>query len=361
MERTSATKTTQRRLHAFTTTALAALASAMLAAPAHAQGSLLQSDALDYDEARGVLTMAPLLERVMPGVVSIRTVDEEFADASTLSGIGSGFVVDAARGHVLTNHHVIEDARTITVTLPDRRELTAELLGSDPDTDLALLRVPAGGLTQLDFGAGGEGVRVGDFVIAIGNPYGLSSTVTSGIVSATGREGDAAGGYSDFIQTDASINPGNSGGPLLNTAGQVVGVNASILTRSGGNSGIGFAVPTRVARNVVTRLARDGVVRRGRIGVMIQPVPAERITSLRLPDLRGAYVSEVIAGGAASRAGLRVGDVVVRVDGRALEDSSDLRHAVGLLELGERATLQWYRDGALMSGSIRVEASDAES
>ena len=296
----------------------------------------------------------------MPGVVSISTVDRELPDASTVGGIGSGFVVDAAQGHILTNHHVIEDASSITVTLSDRRELRAELLGSDPATDLAVLQVSTDGLTALDFATAND-VRVGDFVIAIGNPFGLSSTVTSGIVSATGREGDAAGGYSDFIQTDASINPGNSGGPLLDTAGQVVGVNTSIITRSGGNSGIGFAVPTRVARNVAERLVRDGVVRRGRIGVMIQPVPSARMAELSLPDLRGALVSEVVAGGAASRAGLRVGDVVVRVDGRALDDSSDLRHAVGLLEPGERASLSWYRNGALMTGSIRVEASEPQS
>ena len=338
-----------------TTLAATLLCAALSALPAttHAQSSLLQSDALDFDETRGVLTMAPLLERVLPGVVSINTVDQTLADGASLGGIGSGLVIDAARGHVLTNHHVVEDAASISVTLSDRRTLAATLLGSDPDTDLALLSIPAGGLTQLPL-ADGAPTRVGDFVIAIGNPYGLRSTVTSGIVSATGREGDLPGGYSDFIQTDASINPGNSGGPLLNTAGQVVGVNTSILTRSGANSGIGFAVPVRVARNVAARLARDGEVRRGRIGVMIRPVPGERLAELGLPDLSGAYVDEVVAGGAASAAGLRRGDVITSLGGQRLRDSSDLRYAVGLLEPGERTTLEWFRGGARMSGSIRV-------
>ena len=329
------------------------IGAAMLAAPANAQMSLLQSDALDYDEERRVLTMAPLLDRVLPGVVSINTVERELSDDSSLGGIGSGLVIDAQAGHILTNHHVVDGALEISVTLSDRRKLDATLLGSDPDTDLALLQVPTGSLTALTLSRGDD-VRVGDFVIAIGNPYGLSSTVTSGIISATGREGDAAGGYSDFIQTDALINPGNSGGPLLNTAGEVVGINTSILTRSGGNSGIGFAVPVHVARNVADRLARDGVVRRGRIGVMISPVPSDLQAELSLPDLKGAYVAEVVAGGAAAEAGLLTGDVIVQINGRPLEDSSDLRHGVGLLDPGARATLSWYRNGTLMSGSIRV-------
>ena len=347
-----------RRTHTTPSTtarrALTALAATLLlASPAFAQSSLLQSDALDFDERRGVLTMAPLLERVMPGVVSINTVDQTLSDSSTLGGIGSGLVIDAGAGHILTNHHVIEDATTITVTLSDRQTRTATLLGSDPDTDLALLRISPGGLTALTF-ADDEDVRVGDFAIAIGNPYGLASTVTSGIVSATGREGEGASGYSDFIQTDASINPGNSGGPLLNTAGRVIGVNTSILTDRGQASGIGFAVPVHVARNVAARLGRDGVVRRGRIGVMIRPVLSEQLATLGLPDLGGAYIDEVVAGGSAADAGLRVGDVVVSLGGQPIRESSDLRYRVGLLEPGERASLSWYRDGSLMRGSIAV-------
>ena len=342
------------------TAALLAAALLLWPALAAAQPSLLQSDALDYDERRGVLTMAPLLERVLPGVVSISTTDRELADGASVGGIGSGLVIDAGAGHVLTNHHVITDALAITVTLSDRRVVEARVLGSDPDTDLALLSIPADGLSALPLG-GDRSTRVGDFVIAIGNPFGLSSTVTSGIVSATGREGETGTGYSDFIQTDASINPGNSGGPLLNTAGEVVGINTSILTKSGGNSGIGFAVPVDVARNVAERLARDGQVRRGRIGVSIRPVPADRLAGLGLADGRGALIDAVVAGGAAAQAGLRVGDVVIRVGDRQLEDSSDLRHAIGMLEPGARTTIEWMRGGLLMRGSVRVGEAPASS
>ena len=328
---------------------------ALLLSPmsAVAQTVLLQSEALDYDESRRVLTMAPLLDRVLPGVVSIDTVEREIDEYTFEGGIGSGVILDAKAGLIVTNHHVIDDANEITVTLSDRCKLGATLLGSDPDTDLALLRVAPTGLTALSL-ATDDTVRVGDFVIAIGNPFGLSSTVTSGIVSATGREGDARGSYSDFIQTDASINPGNSGGALLNSAGDLIGINASILSQSGSSSGIGFAVPSHVVRNVVERLRLHGEVRRGRIGVMIQPVPTEDQVALGLPDLSGAYLSDVTPGGAGAQAGLRARDVIVRFAGRDIDDSADLRHAVGLLEPGERAELSWYRGGALMSGSIRI-------
>lgn len=334
------------------------------------------SQTMTFDNERGVITMAPLLERVTPAVVSISTRTE--APEPDLSddqldfferffggvprgrsrpggGIGSGVIVDAGEGLIVTNNHVVADADEIRVTLDDRREFDGEVVGRDPQTDLALLRIDARNLSELNISASDD-VRVGDYVVAVGNPFGLQSTVTSGIVSALGRDNRQQDSYSDFIQTDASINPGNSGGALVNSKGELIGINTAIVSRSGSSAGIGFAVPTRIIRSVIAQLTEYGEVRRGRIGVLIRDLDPELRQGLGLPSLRGALVSDVTEDSPAEKAGLKSGDVVVEFNGETLEDSSDLRNAVGLLSPGAKADLVYLRDGRRRTTEITVEA-----
>ncbi|MEM7730541.1 MAG: DegQ family serine endoprotease [Pseudomonadota bacterium] len=339
------------------------------------------NSSMTYDARRGVLTMAPLLERVTPAVVSINTVTErntpEIDDErmemferffgqsprqrGPRAGLGSGVIVDAAEGLILTNNHVIDGADEIEVQLEDRREFIAEVVGADPQTDLALLRIDARNLRDLVI-AETDDVMVGDYVIAVGNPFGLSSTVTSGIVSALGRENRAGGGdrYEDYIQTDAAINPGNSGGALVNSKGELIGINTAIISRSGSSAGIGFAVPTRTIRNVMNQLTEFGEVRRGRIGVLIGDVTPELRDGLGLPSVRGALISNVVEDSPAEKAGLEDGDVVIAFNGEELEDSSDLRNAVGLLTPGTTADITYLREGKRRTTRITVEAMEDE-
>lgn len=331
---------------------------------------------MTFDRERGVITMAPLLERVTPAVVSIRTRTEEREPDAELSerdllerffggsprgrsapraGIGSGVIVDAREGLIITNNHVIDDADEIEITLEDRREFMAEVVGRDPQTDLALLKIDARRLTALTI-AQPDDVRVGDYVVAVGNPFGLSSTVTSGIVSALGRDNQTRDGYSDFIQTDASINPGNSGGALVNSKGELIGINTAIVSRSGSSAGIGFAVPTRIIRSVMGQLSEFGEVRRGRIGVLIRDLTPELREGLGLSSIRGALVSDVTEDSPAEKAGLKSGDVVTEFNGLDLEDSSDLRNAVGLLTPGATADITYLRDGRRRRAKITIEA-----
>ena len=275
-------------------------------------------------------SLAPMLEKATPAVVNISTVSVVRTEDHPLlrdpffrwfferplerrnkrsQSLGSGVIIDANRGHVLTNHHVIEKAAEIRVTLNDGRELKAELLGSDPDTDVALLQIPAEDLTAIPLGDSRQ-LRVGDFVVAIGNPFGLSQTVTSGIVSALGRSGLGIEGYENFIQTDASINPGNSGGPLINLRGELVGINTAILAPSGGNVGIGFAIPVNMVEAIRRQIVDHGGVHRGTFGVTLQDLTPDLARALNLaPDSKGTVVSGVKAGSAAARSGLRAGDL----------------------------------------------------
>lgn len=337
------------------------------------------SEAMSID-SRGILTMAPLLERVTPAVVSINTVGEVqpigdspeddllgrlFRDQlpqrpSPRSGLGSGVIVDAEKGLILTNHHVIDKSSEIRVTLEDKRELKAEVVGTDPQTDIALLKIKADDLTALKLAATNE-AKVGDFVIAVGNPFGLSSTVTSGIISALGRDQrSSADGYADFIQTDASINPGNSGGALVNSKGELIGINSAIITRSGGNQGIGFAVPIRIVKGVMKQLEAYGEVRRGRIGVVIQDITPDLRQALNLGSLNGALISDVGEDTPAEKAGLEPQDVVVEFNGDDILDSADLRNAVGLLEPGARANITYMRNGKRRTSRIEVAEVDAD-
>jgi Do/DeqQ family serine protease len=258
-------------------------------------------------------------------------------------GLGSGVIFDAGEGLIITNEHVIKDADEIIVTFEDRREVEAELIGSDPQTDLALLKVDASDLTEIRLAKSGE-ARVGDYVIAVGNPFGLSSTVTSGIISALGRDQRSGNNYSNYIQTDASINPGNSGGALVNSKGELIGINTAILTRSGGNNGIGFAVPIVTVKSVMSQLRETGKVSRGRIGVVIQSVTPDLREALGLKSLDGAFIADVGEDTPAEKAGLQVEDIIVEFNGEKILDNNDLRNLVGLMQPGKRASVTYLRD-----------------
>jgi Do/DeqQ family serine protease len=319
---------------------------------------------LPLADASATRTLAPLVRRVTPAVVNIAVMgvprnpllddpfwrrffgipEDEELPIPERQNAGSGVVVDAAHGYVLTNHHVVADAKMIVVNLADRREVTAELVGSDEATDVAVLKIDADRLTALPIGDS-DLLEVGDFVIAVGNSFGLGQTVTSGIVSALGRTGLGIEGYEDFIQTDAAINPGNSGGALVDLDGRLVGINSAILTAAGGNVGVGFAVPSNMAVAVMKQLLEYGEIRRGRLGVMVQDVTPDLAAALELSVDRGAVVSDVEKGSAAERAGILTGDVVTAVDGRAIDDAAALRNRVGLTRAGETVVITLLRDG----------------
>ena len=316
--------------------------------------------------SNGKPTLAPMLKQVTPAVVNIAVITRNrpaprhpmFDDPTfrrffnfpqprqnvPRQSAGSGVIVDAERGYVMTNHHVVKDADELVVTLADRRSFKAELLGSDEGTDIALLQIEADELTALSFG-NSEELEVGDFVLAIGNPFGIGQTVTSGIVSALGRTGVNRSGYEDFIQTDASINPGNSGGALVDLDGKLIGINSAIMTPAGGNVGIGFAVPTAMAREVMDQLIEYGEVRRGQLGIHIQDVTPSIAEALNLDAAEGALISQVVPGSAAEQAGLQAGDVILEIDGRPVDDSSSLRNMIGLMRLGTAMEITYIRDG----------------
>jgi Do/DeqQ family serine protease len=322
----------------------------------------------------GLPTLAPLLEKITPAVVNIAVLSRSPEDSNPMLqdpffrrffglpeksrpqiSAGSGVIVNARLGHVMTNHHVIKDARQIIVTLKDGRQLEAKFLGSDAATDIALLEIEPEELNELVF-ADSDRLRVGDYVLAIGNPFGIGQTVTSGIVSALGRTGLSIEGYEDFIQTDASINPGNSGGALVNLRGELVGINTAIIGPSGGNVGIGFAVPSNMARAVMSHLARYGEVRRGRMGVTTQDVTPALAKALGLTPNVGAVVVEIVPDSAAGKAGLKRGDVVIALNGRAVRSSADLRNQIGLAAVGDIEEFRILREGKEMVIAARVES-----
>jgi len=307
-------------------------------------------------------SLAPILERVMPAVVNVHTQtrvrsrsrfsnDPLFRQFFGLprervaQSLGSGVVVDADQGIILTNNHVIEGADDIQVTLSNGQSYRAELLGTDPDTDLAVIRID----TELDLSelplADSDELRVGDFVVAVGNPFGLGQTVTSGIVSALGRRGLRGLNYQNFIQTDASINPGNSGGALINLRGELIGINTAIFSPSGGNVGIGFAIPARIASSVMGELLEFGFVRRGRLGVDVQNIDQRLAEVLDLDTPSGALITRVVADSPAAKSGLESGDVIVRLNDQQIVDADALRNAEGLLPVGQKLTLVLVRDG----------------
>ena len=315
-----------------------------------------------------VTSLAPIIKKVAPAVVNIATkgtIKEQgrnpllddpffrrFFDAPQDSprerefqSAGSGVIVDAKNGYIITNAHVIENASEITVTLFDDRPVKAEIVGKDTGSDVAVLKIVAKNIVDMPL-ADSAKAEVGDFVIAIGNPFGLQHTVTSGIISALGRSGINPDGYEDFIQTDASINPGNSGGALVNLDGQLVGVNTAIFSRSGGNIGIGFAIPSNMVKAVMTQLIQYGEVKRGVLGVQLANAFTPEIAEgLGLENAKGALVQQVVDGSPADRAGIKAGDVITTVNSRAVSNASELRNTIGLLRIGDKVEIGLLREG----------------
>ncbi len=325
-------------------------------------------------------SLAPMLEKTQPAVVNLSTTTTarlQFRQNPLLrdpffrrffdfqpqrrpsSSLGSGVIVDANKGYIITNHHLIDKADKITVTTQDGRTLPAELVGSDADSDVAVIQVASRQLSEIPLGDSAA-LRVGDFVVAIGNPFGLSQTVTSGIVSALGRSGLGIEGYEDFIQTDASINPGNSGGALVDLRGRLIGINTAIFSRSGGSIGIGFAIPINMVKELMAQLITHGNIKRGLLGVTMQDLTPSLADAFALSGKKGVLITQVSAGSAAEQAGLQEGDVVVKLNDSPIHDSSDLRNAIGLLRAGSKATVQFYRDGKLQSVQTRIKQAEPQ-
>ncbi|MBB3799188.1 serine protease Do [Xanthomonas arboricola] len=325
-----------------------------------------------------VPSLAPMLQQAMPAVVSVNTkqvvrVRNPFFNDPILrrlfpqvpqdrinESLGSGVIIDAQKGYVLTNHHVIENADDVQVTLGDGRTVKADFIGSDADTDIALIRIKADNLTDIKL-ADSNALRVGDFVVAIGNPFGFTQTVTSGIVSAVGRSGIRGLGYQNFIQTDASINPGNSGGALVNLQGQLVGINTASFNPQGsmaGNIGLGLAIPSNLARNVVEQLVTKGVVVRGTLGLETQNLTQQMLQGLGVDSLRGALVTRVLPGSAAAAAGVQPGDVVVAANDQRVDSAEALHNYEGLQAVGSPVRLEIRRDGKPLTLTAKLKEQD---
>ena len=325
-------------------------------------------------------TLAPMVERVLPSVVSIAVIGTSQSDSTPLladpffrrffedfgplpqsqmpfQAAGSGVIVDADEGLLLTNAHVVANAEQITVRVMNGTETEAKVVGVDLETDIAALRIASTGLAEIPIGKP-SALRVGDFVVAIGNPFGLEQTVTLGIVSALGRRGLGIEGYENFIQTDASINPGNSGGALVNLAGELVGINTAIVTPSQGSAGIGFAIPVDMAMTIADQLVRDGQVQRGQLGIIIQDVTPDIARALDLDAPGGALIAKVMPGGPAEAAGLRQRDVIIALDGVAVPDAAALRFQIGLRSPDQMVALDILRDGERMSVEAVLQVAD---
>ncbi|HEU4592254.1 MAG TPA: DegQ family serine endoprotease [Steroidobacteraceae bacterium] len=318
------------------------------------------------DEAP-VPTLAPMIKRVAPAVVNIATRGtirerapqnplledpffRRFFDIPDMGprerqfqSAGSGVIFDAKNGYIVTNAHVVDNATEITVTLQDGRDLTATVVGSDVPSDVAVLKVPSENLIQIPLGDSAK-LEQGDYVVAIGNPFGLQHSATFGMVSGVGRSGINPDGYEDFIQTDASINPGNSGGALVNLRGELVGINSAILSRSGGNIGIGFAIPVNMAHSIMDQLIKYGSVKRGLLGVNIYSLTPDMAKSLNLSNTQGVLVSQVTEGSAAEKAGIKAGDVITSINGQPIKSNSELRNAIGLTRVGDKLDVALIRD-----------------
>ncbi len=343
---------------AFKSLALALIAGLLMQTAAGALPAKLGTEPLP--------SLAPLVSAASPAVVNIATrgtieaprnplADDPFFQRffgapqqrqREVRSAGSGVIIDAKNGYILTNHHVIETADEIEIGLSDKRTLKATVVGSDPGTDIAVLQVEdTDKLVQMPLG-NSEQIQVGDFVVAIGNPFGLSHTVTSGIVSALGRTGLSQDGYEDFIQTDASINPGNSGGALINLSGELIGINSAIFSGSGGNIGIGFAIPVNIAKSIMAQLIEYGEIQRGLLGVSISDFNAETAEALGIEDdVEGALVQEVVSDSAAESAGIEVSDIIIAVDNNPVTSAADLRTTIGLRRSGDSVRIKLIRDG----------------
>ena len=328
---------------------------------------------------QAVPSLAPMIKRVTPAVVNVSTrghvemqqqqnpfMNDPFFQQffggqggnnapvqRQFQSLGSGVIVDADKGYILTNNHVVENADKITVTLYDGRNFTAKVVGKDPETDVAVLQIKADGLTALALG-NSDALQVGDFVVAIGNPFGLKHTVTAGIVSALGRAGIEDGKFENFIQTDASINPGNSGGALVDLNGNLVGINTAILSRGGGNIGIGFAIPVNMAHTVMDQIIKYGKVERGVLGVTIQNLTPEIAKGLGIDTASGVVVTQVQPDSGADKAGIKAGDVILKVDGQPVTSNSSLSSAIGVMRLGSQVDVELARNGKVMNVTATI-------
>jgi len=323
-------------------------------------------------------SLAPMLDNVTPAVVNIATEGRVTVQQNPLfsdpffrrffnvpngqiqrktQSLGSGVIVDAKRGLVLTNNHVIANAVQITVTLRDGRQLNAEIVGTDPETDVAVIKIHADKLTDIK-PADSDKLRVGDYVVAIGNPFGLGQTVTSGIVSALSRSGLGIEGYEDFIQTDASINPGNSGGALVNLRGELVGINTAILSQDGSNIGIGFAIPINLSLSIMEQLIDKGSVQRGFIGISVQDLDLELAEALGAKNQKGAIITNVIKSSPAAEAGLLPGDVILSINNKEVKRASDVRNHIGLLQVDDNVEFDLIRNGKRQKLTAKVTSAN---
>ena len=326
----------------------------------------------------GIPSLAPMLEDVTPAVVNIYTIsetpqrnqliddpflrkffnipDQQKSKKRNRSGLGSGVIINSKKGFVITNNHVIAKAKDIKVKLHDGREFKAVLVGADPASDIAIIKIPTENLQSIKF-SDSEKLRVGDFVVAIGNPFGIGQTVTSGIVSALGRSGLGIEAYENFIQTDASINPGNSGGALVNLNGELVGINTAIIGSRGasaGSVGIGLAIPVNMALDITSQLLKYGEVKRGYLGVSAQNLTHDLSKAFSVETNRGAIITRVVEGSPADKSGIKVGDVVIKIDNKVIDNAASMRNKIGLLKINTIINIQINRKGKILTKKVKI-------
>lgn len=381
-----------------TTLAMSALALSLGLALSPLSASAAET-ASSATTAQQMPSLAPMLEKVMPSVVSInvegsttvntprmpRNFQQFFGDNSPFCqdgspfqsspfcqgggqgapgdnaqqqkfmALGSGVIIDAAKGYVVTNNHVVDNATTIKVQLSDGRKFDAKVVGKDPRSDIALIQIQdPKNLTAIKL-ADSDALRVGDYTVAIGNPFGLGETVTSGIVSALGRSGLNVENYENFIQTDAAINRGNSGGALVNLNGELIGINTAILAPDGGNIGIGFAIPSNMVKNLTEQMVKFGQVKRGELGIMGTELNSELAKAMKVDAQRGAFVSQVMPGSAAAKAGIKAGDVITTLNGKPISSFAALRAQVGTMPIGSKVELGLLRDGKPVNVTVELQ------
>ncbi|MFU0888485.1 serine endoprotease DegP [Kluyvera sichuanensis] len=388
-----------------TTLAMSALALSLSLALSPLSASAAETASSSASAAQPMPSLAPMLEKVMPSVVSInvegsttvntprmgRNFQQFFGDNSPFCqdgspfqsspfcqggagpdggnggnqpqqqqkfmALGSGVVIDAAKGYVVTNNHVVDNANTIKVQLSDGRKFDAKVVGKDPRSDIALIQIQdPKNLTAIKL-ADSDALRVGDYTVAIGNPFGLGETVTSGIVSALGRSGLNVENYENFIQTDAAINRGNSGGALVNLNGELIGINTAILAPDGGNIGIGFAIPSNMVKNLTDQMVKFGQVKHGELGIMGTELNSELAKAMKVDAQRGAFVSQVMPNSSAAKAGIKAGDVITSLNGKAISSFAALRAQVGTMPVGSKISLGLLRDGKPVTVDLELQQS----